>query len=263
MMVPEYLDWNDSIKVLKHAHALGLFVLIIGPKGTGKTTLVRRFAQDMAAHLDSINFSLRTRESHLVGTKTLSEGTVGFSEGLLVRSMKNGSMLYLDEINAAEADVLIRLDESLDDRRQIVLKESAGETVRAQNGWFVIGSINPLSHAGAKELPPQLLSRFPVRIRLDYPPENIECDIIQRHVKYDKPDDILQGVRLANVLRQAAAVEELFYSPSMRETIAYTKLLEREVSPQEAAVMVFGNVYAQWGQMEYQKVHDIITSIFV
>ena len=100
-MIPEYLDWNDSLKVLRHAHALGLFVLIIGPKGTGKTTLVRRFAQDMGAHLDSINFSLRTRESHLVGTKTLSEGTVGFSEGVLVRSMKNGSMLYLDEINVA------------------------------------------------------------------------------------------------------------------------------------------------------------------
>ena len=56
-------------------------MLIIGPKGTGKTSLVRDFAKSKNLNLDSINFSLRTRESHLIGTKTLKEGTVSFDEG--------------------------------------------------------------------------------------------------------------------------------------------------------------------------------------
>ena len=56
-------------------------------------------------NLESINFSLRTRESHLIGTKTLTDGTVNFDEGLLIKSMRKGDMLYLDEINSAEADV--------------------------------------------------------------------------------------------------------------------------------------------------------------
>ena len=261
-MVQDYLDWNGSMDILERAYSTGLFVLVIGPKGTGKTTLVRRFAENRGIRLDSINFSLRTRESHLIGTKTLNDGTVGFSEGLLVRSMKTGSLLYLDEINAAEADVLIRLDESLDDRRQIVLKESSGETVQAQNGWFVVATINPLSHSGTKELPPQLLSRFPVRIRLEYPPEETECEIIRRHTTGGNDEQILQGVKLANILRQAAAVEELFYAPSMRETIAFGQLLDSGAPPPDAARMVFGNVYAQWGEMEYQKVNDIISSMF-
>jgi nitric oxide reductase NorQ protein len=74
--------------------------------------------------------------------------------------MKEGSMLYLDELNAAEADVLLRLDEALDDRRQIVLKESDGQVIKANDSWFAVATINPLTHVGTKELPPQLLVDF-------------------------------------------------------------------------------------------------------
>lgn len=257
-----YLDWNNSIEILDKAYKAGLFVLIIGPKGTGKTTLVRDFAKSKNTKLESINFSLRTRESHLVGTKTLSDGNVGFEEGLLVKSMREGNILYLDEINAAEADVLLRLDEALDDRRQIVLKESTGETVKAKDGWFVIATINPLTHSGTKELPPQIVSRFPVRIRLEYPPEEVEMQIIKKYVSGKYDEHIVQGIRLANTLRQAAAVEELFYSPSLRETISFGKLLDTGVSPRDAANIIFANVYAQWGTIEFQKVNDIISSMF-
>ncbi len=258
----QYIDWNNSIQILKKAYEANLFVLIIGPKGTGKTALVRDFAKSMNIELESINFSLRTRESHLIGTKTLTDGTVSFDEGLLVKSMKKGDMLYLDEINSAEADVLLRLDEALDDRRQIVLKESTGELIKAKEKWFVIATINPLTHTGTKELPPQILSRFPVRIRLEYPPEEMELEIIKKHVSGEHDSEIIQAIKLANTLRQAAAVEELFYSPSLRETIAFGKLLDKKMSPKEAANYVFGNVYTQWGDIEYQKVNDIITSMF-
>jgi nitric oxide reductase NorQ protein len=257
-----YVDWNNSLEILDKAYDAGLFVLIIGPKGTGKTTLVREFAAKKGIKLESINFSLRTRESHLVGSKSLENGSIGFDEGILVKSMKEGNMLYLDEINAAEADVLLRLDEALDDRRQIILKESGGELIQANQKWFVIGTINPLTHVGTKELPPQILSRFPIRIRLEYPPEEIELQIVKKYIVGSHEKEILQGIKLANLLRQAASVEELYYSPSLRETIAYGKLLDADLKPRQAADIVFANVYAQWGNVEYQKVSDIITSMF-
>jgi len=257
-----YLDWNNAFEIIDSAFEKGLFVIIIGPKGTGKTTLVREYAMRKSKNLQSINFSLRTRESHLVGTKSLTDGNIGFDEGILVKSMKEGNILYLDEINAAEADVLLRLDEALDDRRQLILKESSGEIIKAKDSWFVVSIINPLTHVGTKELPPQILSRFPVRVRLDYPPEDIEYQIIKRHVKNPNEAEVLQGIKLANVLRQASAVEELYYSPSIRETIAFAKLIEGGVSAKQAAKTVFGNVYSQWGNVEFQKVNDIITSMF-
>ena len=257
-----YLDWNNSIDIIDKAFEKELFVLIIGPKGTGKTSLVREYAIQKSIELKSINFSLRTRESHLIGTKNLIEGNIGFDEGILVKSMKEGNILYLDEINAAEADVLLRLDEALDDRRQIVLKESDGRVIKAKDSWFVVATINPLTQVGTKELPPQILSRFPVRIRLEYPPEDVEYQIIKKHVKNSTESEVLLGIKLANTLRQAAAVEELYYSPSIRETIAFAKLLEGGVSAKQSANIVFGNVYSQWGNVEFQKVNDIITSMF-
>ena len=44
MEEPQYLDWNNSFDVLDKAHEQDIFVLIIGPKGTGKTTLVRELS---------------------------------------------------------------------------------------------------------------------------------------------------------------------------------------------------------------------------
>lgn len=264
MVEINYIDWNNALGVLSKAFETKLFVLIIGPKGTGKTTLVRKFASQMKKDLYSINFSLRTRESHLIGTKTLEKGEVSFVEGMLVKSMRDGNMLYLDELNAAEADVLLRLDEALDDRRQLVLKEAEGQTVKAADDWFVIATINPLSHVGTKELPPQLLSRFPFRLKLEYPPEDIELQIINQHTSLDgsKIDEVKRSIKLAKSLREAAALEELYYSPSLRETIAFAKLIGKGVASKQAAEIVYANVYDQWGEVEYQKVMDMITSIF-
>lgn len=261
----KYEDWNNAIDILKKAYEAKLFVLIIGPKGTGKTTLVRKFAEVINKPLYSINFSLRTKESHLVGTTVLQDGCTKFVPGIIPRSMQEGAILYLDELNAAEADVLLRLDEALDDRRELVLKE-AGEVfrVKAHPDWFVIATINPLSHTGTKELPPQLLSRFPIRIYFDYPPIDIEKKIIRLHLGGDgiNETDLDRAIKLASKLRDAAKVEDIYYAPSIRETIAFAKLLKMGVKPREAAELVFANVYYQWSEVEVQKVRDLIGSLW-
>ena len=109
------------------------------------------------------------------------------------------------------------------------------------------------------------MSRFPVRLRLEYPPKEIEKQIIKHHVDFDasNENDIDDALKLANSLREAASLEELYYSPSIRESIAFAKLLRNQVSPKKAAEVVYANVYDQWGEVEYRKVMDMITSIFV
>ena len=261
-----YEDWSGSLEILKLAYEMKMFVLIIGPKGTGKTTLVRKFAEVVGKPLYTINFSLRTKESHLIGTTMLENSTTRFALGVIPRSMQEGAILYLDELNAAEPDVLLRLDEALDDRRELNIKE-AGELIhiKAHPDWFVVATVNPLSHAGTKELPPQLLSRFPVRIYLDYPPEEIELKIVKLHVgELSRKEEALvkRAIKLANKLRELAKVEEIYYSPSLRETIAFAKLIKAGVDPVKSARIVFVNAYWQWGAISQQKVEELMTSFF-
>jgi nitric oxide reductase NorQ protein len=185
---------------------------------------------------------------------------------VIPRSMQEGAILYLDELNAAEPDVLLRLDEALDDRRELNIKE-AGEPihVKAQPGWFVVATINPLSHAGTKELPPQLLSRFPVRIYIDYPPSHVELKIVSHHAGGLSPSEeeaVQRAISLARKLREMARVEELYYGPSVRETIAFAKLIKQGMSPKLAAEIVFANAYWQWGQIAYSKVANLVASVF-
>jgi nitric oxide reductase NorQ protein len=101
-------------------------------------------------------------------------------------------------------------------------------------------------------------------MRLEYPPEEVELEIVRRHVAFDesKVKDIKHAIQLAKNLREAAAVEELYYSPSLRETIAFAKMINTGLSGRRTAEVVYANAYDQWGQVEYQKVMDMITSIF-
>jgi nitric oxide reductase NorQ protein len=177
--------------------------------------------------------------------------------------MREGSTLYCDELSAAEADVLLRLDEALDDRRQLVLKENVGEVIKAHPDWWVVATINPVTYAGVKELPAQMISRFPVRLYLKYPPPQVETQIVRLHVNEVVDTESLESaITLANKLRERAEVGDIPYSPTIRETIAFAKLLNQKMTPVSAATMVFTNVYQQWGEIEAQKVNDLIVSLF-
>lgn len=261
----EFYDYGGFLDVLEKAYRLKLNVLIIGAKGVGKTTMVRKFAQMKGKRLREINFSLRTREHHLLGMMSLNNGSTEFQLGVIPLSMKEGSILYLDELNAAEADVLLRLDEALDDRRQLTLKEAGDLVIKAHKDWWVVATINPLTHAGTKELPPQLISRFPIRIYMDYPSPDVEYNILKTHLGDDLDkieDEIMDVIKLANKLRRSAEAGELDYSPSIRETLTYAKLRISGVDKKTALKSVFLDVYGQFGEFQMKKVKEFIGSVF-
>ena len=78
----QYLDWNNSIQTINKAYESGFFVLIIGPKGTGKTSLVRDFAKSIRNQSRINKFQPQNkRESSQLAPKPSHDGTVSLDEG--------------------------------------------------------------------------------------------------------------------------------------------------------------------------------------
>ena len=138
-----YVDWNGNLKKMKSLYEMRVPTLLIGPKGTGKTECTHAVAKILNKELYTINLSLRCRESHILGRLDIKEKNgqqeVTWLKGPLPLSMEAGGLLYLDELSAGEPDVLLRLDECLDSRRQL---SHEGQTINARDEWWVTASIN-------------------------------------------------------------------------------------------------------------------------
>lgn len=250
-------DWMNVIPQLLKCYELKINTMLIGPKATGKTQSIRKLAELVNQPLEYENFSLRTREHHFIGRlDPRPDGTVGFKAGSLLKSMQDGCIWYGDEVNVAEADSLIRLDEATDDRRQLTIE---GETIHARDSWWCVSSINPLSHAGTKELPPQLLSRFPVRIYFTYPDIDSEMEIIRMHCPGIKGTQVLEMRKIVEATQQLRTLD-VPYTPGVRETVAMGKLLESGVSAKNAVSWCLVNVYYQYDESIVKRVTELLTS---
>jgi MoxR-like ATPase len=142
-------------------------VLMIGPTGAGKTSLVKYLAHLTRNELRRINLNDMTDVSELVGGyKPGPSGRPEWRDGIVVEALKKGQWLLFDEINLAPPEILERLNSLLDDDRFLVLSEklaadgSGPEVVKAHPETRIFATMNPASYSGRKELSAAMLNRF-------------------------------------------------------------------------------------------------------
>lgn len=86
-----------------------------------------------------------------------------WEDGPLVKAMREGSVLLIDEVNLAEDAVLERLNSVLEPGRTLLLAEKGGpepEQIIAAEGFRVVATMNPGGDHGKRELSPALSNRF-------------------------------------------------------------------------------------------------------
>lgn len=137
-------------------------VLIVGPRGTAKSTTARSLAELIGAEKHFINLPLSASEEKLVGTldlqKALSNNTVQFSEGLFAKA--HHGILYVDEINLLPDHLVdIMLDVAASGINHV---ERDGISHQHEADFILIGTMNP----DEGELRPQLLDRFGLMVKL-------------------------------------------------------------------------------------------------
>ena len=137
-------------------------VLIQGPTSAGKTSVVEYLAKRTGHRFVRINNHEHTDIQEYVGTYVSDphSGKLVFQEGVLVRALRNGDWIVLDELNLAPTDVLEALNRLLDDNRELVIPET-GEVVRPHQHFMLFATQNPPGlYGGRKVLSRAFRNRF-------------------------------------------------------------------------------------------------------
>mgnify|MGYP000090193084 FL=1 len=137
-------------------------VLLKGPSGSGKTKIAESISFEFNQPMHSINCSVDLDAEALIGYKTLvqKDGNtqIEFVEGPVVKAMKRGHILYIDEINMAKPETLPILHSVLDHRRMLT-NPFTGEVIVAHEDFTVIAAINE-GYIGTSPLNEALKNRF-------------------------------------------------------------------------------------------------------
>lgn len=145
------------------AVAAGRDILLEGPPGTSKSTILRAIAEEWGIPFVLVEGNADLTPSKLLGghdpARVLREGyrDENFVDGPLVRAMREGGFLYIEEFNRAPDDTLNTLLTAMAERQVTIPRIG---TIAARPTFRIIGSMNPYDHVGTTRLSTSVHDRF-------------------------------------------------------------------------------------------------------
>ena len=169
-----------ELDLLLAAVAAGRDILLEGPPGTSKSTLLRAITAEWGIPLVFVEGNADLTPAKLVGhhnpARVLREdySADNFVDGPLVEAMRSGGFLYMEEFNRAPEDTLNTLLTAMAERRIAVPR--AGEVI-AKDRFRVIASMNPYDNIGTTRLSTSVHDRL-CRLAITYQDDEAERGIV-------------------------------------------------------------------------------------
>ena len=157
-------------EVLTVALASGRHVVIEGPPGTGKSTLLRDIARAAGQRVVFVEGNAELTPARLVGqydpAQVLARGYVpdSFTDGPLLQAMRDGALLYLEEFNRIPEETLNVLITVLAEGEIAVPRLGM---VPADDGFRLIAAMNPFDAIGTARVSQAIADRI-CRVVLGY-----------------------------------------------------------------------------------------------
>jgi MoxR-like ATPase len=171
----------QEIEALVHCVRAGKHVLLEGPVGVGKTFLVSAVADLLGKDVVRVDGDSRYTEQKLTGwfdpptVLKKGYGKDSYFDGPLARALRNGSILFINELNRMPEGVQNILLPALDEKRVEIPRIGL---LQAKPGFSVIATQNPREFVATSHISEALLDRFEL-ITLGYQSEGEERDILR------------------------------------------------------------------------------------
>ena len=149
-------------------------VLIEGVPGTAKTLLARTFAASLSLRFGRIQFTPDLMPGDVIGTNLFNFQTGEFS---LTKGPIFTDVLLADEINRTPPKTQAALLEAMQERSVTI----DGKTHDLGSAFLVLATQNPIEQEGTYPLPEAQLDRFLFKIKMGYPTEEEEREIVRLH----------------------------------------------------------------------------------
>ena len=185
-------------------------VLVEDVPGIGKTTLARTLAQALGCTFKRIQFTPDLMPADVLGVNFFNQktGEFEFQAGPVF-----SQVLLADEINRATPRTQSALLESMQEGQATI----DGETRSLPSPFLVLATQNPVEMEGTFPLPEAQLDRFMVRIRLGYPSQEEESDILLRFERNVGPPSVDAVTDREELAQAQTAVTEVRVDEVVRE----------------------------------------------
>jgi MoxR-like ATPase len=179
-------------------------VLIEGPPGTGKSTLLRSVAHELGVGFEFVEGNAELTPARLVGhfdpARVLAEGydPEVFVDGPLVTAMRDGSLLYVEEINRVPEETLNVVVTVMSERELHVPRLGR---VLAAPGFRIVAAMNPFDAIGTARISGAIYDRV-CRMAVGYQSADEEHAITDRIVPGLDPAWVAGVVEVVRATRQ-------------------------------------------------------------
>jgi len=187
-------------------------VLLEGVPGLAKTLTVSSLAKVINTKFQRLQFTPDLLPADLIGTLIYNQKEAEFT-------VKKGpifsNIILADEINRSPAKVQSALLESMQE-----LQVTIGETTYPlEEPFLVLATQNPVEQEGTYPLPEAQVDRFMMKIKIDYPTESEELEVMRRMAKTGKKITLNPVITTEKVLEARSVVDQIYIDEKVEQYI--------------------------------------------